>query len=1001
MQLRLLSVIALLVRLDVGFALRPTEFEFQASTSDQIPPSDRPTVSGASTSTRAATGVDSNKEAAPSQAPDAHLPAQAQEQGAREGGVEAAAPARATEDGSKSSAKSGAAATDTSEGLHHTTGAPLLLSNWTTGEDVEKRLVEAIQQRDVAALKRRLDMLEEELRKDPKVFDISQPFVDVGLLASKNASSRRQEEAGSHGGSASGSRITVLAAAAAAGWSEGLRELLSWEEAREDAAERLQLESDGARSTPLLHAVRHGHAAAVLVLMNARASTVTPDKAMITPLEAAAAQPKSGVVEVLLTAGFGLEDGLAPLRARLTQAAEKLPVAVDRWPIGPSRDDGLDGLRELLPAAIGRDTGNDDDMYVGGLALDRVFLYMNRVMCAAAGLASSGIPPAAGGSGKEGASSSDSDAKATEATAAVLVAHGYASFMTQYTLAAVIMGLFAALASILVYSTFRLRVYGCGAASASFADLLPGAFDPVRFVDQDFDPSRQRTKLPYRGMRDRLGGPRCNIIVMITAFCAAIAGVFNAWLFLCIRIPPEKDIYDEDYASDDDDMSRLHVRSLCAARARLIRATELLLRNIALLVVVWWFAVRAKRIEVIVLLASAYGLHALLAACLASSTVPASAEGEHYAKGGVDAAQLVYSLFAPQYGARWARAVCTTRSTAAPSRSKLQKRKARPGKSGPKDLGGHCSATSGDDGWEDALLSDKETSSTCRAGGGEGGEQPCPSEAQAAPKVNRSQFAISFQRSFLQVGLMHTQHGSFVGRALFTFVTVCAAVLWLLHVNALSGFALLPLRQYSEHSPAELFKVYGAPRSAHRWTAVLFEILLVGIVVERLFCSVNCMNVANLVLQQRRIALAFAATHLPPKGLEKERRLQEACKCVRLATELSGLRWLTLRSTVAAALAIVSTTFVLSSVLSLTLLRYGHALTPANFVGGGLYSPDRVLAPAASAWWKRLPCSPFAPLCLALCFFWPVFATLLEGARSNRDLRAYIAKAPPSGQERH
>eukprot|EP00927_Polykrikos_kofoidii_P030679 TRINITY_DN26406_c0_g1_i1.p1 TRINITY_DN26406_c0_g1~~TRINITY_DN26406_c0_g1_i1.p1 ORF type:complete len:1169 (+),score=226.47 TRINITY_DN26406_c0_g1_i1:30-3536(+) len=855
--------------------------------------------------------------------------------------------------------------------------------------DIALGLVDAIDHKRLNALQRRLAELEAMLYTDPSSFDVGQPFIisDSGNTSSRSGQQRPRtfldvdflpllHAAGASSKSrlrlgpcaTPGAGMTMLAASARAGWMPGVKALLDWEASRLDHSLRMDLDSDGcggSTATPLLHAARSGHAEVVEFLLGRGASPLVADTSGDTPLEVAVKSASPNVVDVLLSPATALAGGLAALRGRLWEDARSLPSKVDTFSSEDWETDPVDRLRRLVPACVRPDEATQ--MLVGNNPNDWVLLHMNRVMAALAQGAD--VDVAAAVTRKDARKA----ANVTAALAATLSAHGFDSFGREFSKAVMGLGFVGALFVALTFAVFRLRIYGGMGASVSLAPMLFGAFDPVRLTDPDFDPCRQRLKLPYRSLRDKIS-PRCRGCSNVGVFASAFLGVYSSWLLQFVRIPPEKDLYDEDYASDDDETSRLNVRDRCARYARYVRCSELVARNLALASLLAWFGGCAGRYDMLAALLAGYVGHSIVLSCVAASAVPAEVPEDTACADDngddscdplmarVDAARLVHALFGTQYGPRWARAICTTRSTASPNKTSVQRRRRKRMQQGKGALTGGLIGASASLRHVDEPVADNEPSSDSGANFG---------------------FSDAFQKAFLQVDLMHTSHGEFlflaVGRMLVVFLTL----LWLAHGGHALGCNAYLWPSYRTLAPSELFGVYGAPGSLKRWIAIGIELLLLGLVAERLCDVVALLHAAVLSLKQRRRALDFVVSHVPPRTVARDggdRRLDEAARCIEFALELSSLRWFVLRG------AVVATVLIVQVVLLFALLTLAPIWEDGFREGAAVRRAiQRVQAVV----------NPVGLIAVGSCFTWPLVTLMADGALGNQKLRTHVKRLLP------
>lgn len=238
----------------------------------------------------------------------------------------------------------------------------------------------------------------------------------------------------------------------------------------------------------------------------------------------------------------------------------------------------------------------------------------------------------------------------------------------------------------------------------------------------------------------------------------------------------------------------------------------------------------------------------------------------------MDAARLVHSLFDVQHGPRWPRAISTTRSTSLLSKRDLQKYHRRRLK-----VSGEEARSSAAD-------------SLCLTSGSE-----------------------SFQRALLQQGVLQTQHGDYLVRAVFHISMTLAIVVAILYIRPALRMAESIWESYFRLGAVGVFTSYGAPGSLGRCSALLLELLLISFICERICSIITLLDVVFVSLQQRRRAIAFAKAHSgstlsasqladPERETEAEQRQREAMRDVDFCIELSGLRWQVLKNAVAVVL---------------------------------------------------------------------------------------------------
>lgn len=682
-----------------------------------------------------------------------------------------------------------------------------------------------------------------------------------------------------------------------------------------------------ASSSLLLHAVASGDVVAVQSLLQHRASPFTTHQhhGASTPLELAARRGDSAVVAALLAAPSPLAWSLAALRVDLRQMSRGLPDAADRWPLGPVKGDGMGAMRLALPREL-RPSSDVLDV-VGPRPANWVLLYLNRVMCAA--LAEQGRA-----SGRNNAT----------AVAAILAEHGYDAFAREYVSIIAVFAAFLIAAASLFYLTSRLRVCGCLSAPTSLVPFVPGAFDPRRLADPDFDPSRQQAELPHTALRvgHSVFGfdARC--------FIAALVGVHCAWTLQAVRIPPEKDPCDEDYASDDDTYRRIRVRQRCAQKARYVRLSEIFVRNCVLADAVWQLAVGARRPSLALLPLYAYFSYSVIASAVASGVLAVDASDSEASGTGAsaassDAAQMSLAIFGVQHGPKWTRALTTVRSTAMAPPPRVR----RVGQ-----------------------LADED------------GEAKGDTGAERRPDI-----FVEFKQIMMAKGLLHVPQGHFLARAMLSLITVATAVLYLLYIGPLWGAAPAGQLQevYRALEPSELFHAYGLPGSFRRFRIVGLEVALVLLIIERAYCVALMLDAAALSLWQRGRALAATLAFAgglnlrtlddPAAALE---RSDQVIRCIEFGMQLSSLRWAVLRSG------------VLLAYIGVAKLLLASLLLASDDVWAWSAGGPDVIALAMQR--MREWVSAASLFGAAGCAIEPLVSLLVAGALANRQLGA---RAPP------
>lgn len=837
-----------------------------------------------------------------------------------------------------------------------------------TPEQIWRQISSDVTSQDVDMLTKHLQNASKLLQKKSDAFDINAVF------------SPQQHQAADHKTAANSSipeaaqGLTLLAHAAQDGWLPGVRELVDWNKDRKDQGDQLRLDDGGAGTTPLTLAAAKKHADVVRYLILQRASVTAPNKNGLTPLEVAAASGDGDVVDALLVNGSELANGLASLRAQLARDGDKLPRLTARIAESGQEDEQkqMDSLRAVIP--LGIQPTPAERTVVGDFPADWVLLYKNRVMHAAASAPARSIQ-----------------------VEQLLASNTYDSFALDFSLSVVLLIAVLGTFALFMYIVFRLRLYGGPEVPVSLAHMVPGAFNPVRLADADFDPSRMKQRLSYRTSAACLSPNVPPLASTGTTFMRALFGVFCSWSFQCVRIPPEKEAFDEDFLSDDDDKSRAKVCEQCAARARSVHSLEILLRNLVLGQLIWWLCFKARRWNEASIFLFVYLQYSLVASCVSMSMVPAPAVPEKApadANAGDDAAQLVYALFDVQYGPRWRRAICTTRSTATlakPTTRAARRRQRRPKRDQDKADGNPEEVSSGTEqppstvgpasrDTDDTTPADQAPTAVSESTSMEGQAMSAaavPVSGSLEMREPDVPFSEQWQKAFLQSGNMHIQHGAYLESAIANMIVIAITLLWLTHLRTLAQGSFIFF--YTGSSAAShLFEVYGAPGTAQRCIALALELLMVALAGERLHDITNLLLVAALSLQQRYRALLFASDHQPPALQRKSsgpeeatmvkeaiRRIDECVACSEFATEISTLRWSVLRTPVALlflttlmllGLAIVTFATTYFEALKAYLLRYGFVV------------------------------DPLVPLSVGLCFTWPLLLALIAGALANNEV---------------
>lgn len=690
-------------------------------------------------------------------------------------------------------------------------------------------------------------------------------------------------------------------------------------------------------------ALKNGDAASVKNLLDSGAplAVVLEGK---TPLELAVFRADISSASAMLSgSNSDLSYGLLKLQKQLAEASARLPRLLQRWPLGQQEVDGLETMRNLVPDAF-RPKPNEREA-VGENPSDWVLLYESRVMKALA------VAPG--------------DPLQVSGLAELLGQHGYDAFARDYTWTAVLLSCVFGCFGLMTYLAFRVRTFGWLEVPVSLSESIPGAYDPVRWTDPDFDPHRQETKLPYLVAKDFHAKQDDASGISLLAFGKALLGFFSAWLLQTVRIPPQKDQYDEAYDSDHDEDCRDKVRQVCADRAKAVRTGEVLTRLGLLVFLLWWLGLCTFRWLDMGLIVSLYLFHAWIAAAVASSTDPKPCpEKCPDDDQGFDSARSIHALFSVQLGPRWTRAIRTTRSTAAPRRRTVPRRRTRRSASSSRDGDRGGESSSGAEGMGDGAESGTDVASNA-------------DKSEGSPMADASPTAAGdkFQRDFLKSSVLHTSHKDFLELSCGTLVTTFVLMLWLLQIRRLlSPFVSF----YQRLEPAELFEAYGRPGTADRGESIVLEVLLIALCTERLYEIAGLLHVATLTLKQRSASLAFFSEHrAPPLSISGEdqeemvdevtRHMEELTRCANFTLELSTVRWNVLREPVQ------SVYYATVALLWFTVAMLVLPMVPVQFNGFDFERIGQVLDPAV-------------PMCVALSLLRPLSLVLLAGAASNKEV---------------
>jgi ankyrin repeat protein len=838
---------------------------------------------------------------------------------------------------------------------------------------VRRDLVRHLEAEDADKWSDDLKELESLLRVEPTLFDINGAAGIVSTLAGERMGR----------GAGGVDHLTFLGRAAGIGWLPGVEALVEWDRGRNDSAPRLRInyagysqQSTRFSESPLTVAAERSHAGVVRYLLQQGADVMLPDEDGQTPLELAAAAGDADVVEALLVKESPLAHGLLKLHMDVNKEALSLPHWDRRWPFGSSstKDEITKRLQDKV-TKFGISVSAAEREVVGDRPQNWMMVYKNRIMHALATSSNLG---------------SDNALQAE----ILLAAHNYDIFARTFTDSIILLFLILGFFMVFIYVIFRLRIFGGLEAPISLAHMVPGSFDPIRLADADFDPSRQNQNFQYRTVKDVVEQTTPSLNAAACAFTKAAFGIFSSWFFLAVRIPPVKDQFDEDFLSDDDDNSRARVCEQCAERARNVRNSEVFLRTLTLCIMIWWLCWKSERWAEASIIFFVYLQFSLIAACTASASTPVFSE-KGYSEERPDSARLTYAIFGVQLGPRWARTVSTTRSTAAPNKSRIARR-ARSKRSARKgDVSDGAEASEDTAGANDAVeaLSKVDMSGEACDTGGE-----------------RREFFECWKRTFLQSGLIHIEHRGFLEMSTTSMLLIAATLLWLSHIRVLASGCFHGF--YAKATPTELFEIYGATGSFQRGAALFIEVSFLFLVGERLHSITTLVQAAALTLQQRHRALIFASDHPPSRaGLLKKnaldqativreatRHIEEFVQCGEFATDLSTLRWAVLRTPVLLVFTVdlMLMALAISSMLLTCLELYSDIVFPRfhDFV---------------TQLFTNLCIDPMVPLGITICLTWPLMLVLVAGALSNgevfelrarlrSDVAAVISETPAGEQ---
>ncbi|OLP81264.1 hypothetical protein AK812_SmicGene38212 [Symbiodinium microadriaticum] len=695
----------------------------------------------------------------------------------------------------------------------------------------------------------------------------------------------------------------------------------------------------------------------------------------VTPLELAVGGVRgtAGAASGLALAGalFEAPDselalGLARLRRRLQAEAEKLPKLNRYWD-PQNLSDGLDTLRSLVPRAL-HPTPEEQET-VGDIPHNWITYYQVKVMGANA--------------------HSSQNASVRREMELLLSAQGFDSFARNYSLGAILLALILLVFGLLVYVSFRLRVFGWFEVPISMAEMLPGAFSPVRLADPDFDPCRQKKQLPYRFVKGQLIPRPIPAWDSLDSFFQAVFGAYASWLLLCVRIPPEKDTFDEEYLTDDDEECRLRVRDICAFRAKNVGTIEVIFRALCLFALEVWLLCYAGRYGDAFLLNLLYVCYARMASCVAACSIPTpmpektDCDAELMPGQEMDAAGAVTAVFGVQHGPRWARAQCSTRSTAAPNKTKKQRRLLRRRETSEREKAERAERQP-DSGAE---LESKEAESP----------KDRHEEADAASPHSGSEiggnFSDKFQQQLINAGIMHVNHAALLEHSVLSMVSCFLSVLFLMHLrwtftSNFRGF-------YGASSPLQIVQAYGLPYSVDRLMAITAEVLLMWFCFERLYDISSLLHVASLSLRQRSAALRFMREHQPPwatgvREVPLEQAIvycEEVVRCSDFALELSDARWQILHKPVEVIVSMTEALLFLAFLLiTLPYLPLPSSLPLPPSLRSSLPQKPSLASLRSSLPFLEPILDPVIPLTVALAVVSPAVHALLQAHFANTEV---------------
>lgn len=627
-----------------------------------------------------------------------------------------------------------------------------------------------------------------------------------------------------------------------------------------------------------------------------------------TALELAVHTLSLKTASILLESSEELGGSLLSVRMKLASIADDMPTVVDRWPFGryKAAEHVKQRMRAAVPHALMPRHASDEMDAVGEDPFNWILLYKARLMNTLANAAWTRS------SSKEHAMAVDMEE--------LLLSYDYDEFTRQFSTSVLQNFLFLCTWGFFLSFLFRIRVFGHMDAPVSLSQMIPGSHDPLRMMDDDFDPSSPSTLLPYTSARATAPPVSSFSMQEFVGVCFwCVLGTFTSCGYHLVRIPPLRDEQDEDYDSSDDGDARAVVRAQCQALARTLREGEVAVRTLLLLFLMAWLGWVARRWCEVLCMSLILVLHALPAAVAASSVerhlsglaagVRRADEPErtpmdaHKRQRPFDAALLIHALFDVQVGPRWSRTATVKRSTARMNKSRLRRlRKSRP----------HVDERGG------------RRVADIVSGRGE----DCLEDADLFLKVLASSDDVHITQ-----------------RSLVLLLTPAVAVILLAmssvtHLHVAFGWS--PLFIYEALAPADLFRAYGSPGTNARSVALMLEKAFLCLASERLIEIAAMITASALVVYQRFRSLRYLYKKFPSPGArcsvaEVSRRIEMFAKAASAATELSTLRWVVLRAPLLSVYGMVLGLLgavVMFRVLELTLAVFSNAPSMAN--GRGL-----------------------------------------------------------------